>query len=337
MSGGNAQSVGRPGDNAQIWGKLGAMPSRSPGRGRSTAHVLAGQVCWGNTNLPNPSSSGAFVGEEQRSETRAPLRAGLRAGREQCPNIGNAGQSSVWFAAQSPNSPTGALPGGTRAQAGSAGDPEARAPEGILLLSRLPSGPGSARAAAARRIGRREEGRKPRAARARLGRGSSALPGLRAPRSAASEDGPALPAAAAPHALPRCEPRRSRGRAAAAGRLVPGSAWGPWSTPDGHPRAPGRSAGAAPAFPGPQTRAKPIRLGAGPGEASARCLETCPCSFCLDLGGHPLLRPRLRSELQEGCRCQPQAASKGPGTQPEPPGPNSTSYPGHKAPQAADQ
>ena len=42
-SGGNAQSVGRPGDNAQIWGKLGAMPSRS-GRGRSPAYVLADKL-----------------------------------------------------------------------------------------------------------------------------------------------------------------------------------------------------------------------------------------------------------------------------------------------------
>lgn len=44
VSGGNAQSVGRPGDNAQIWGKLGAMPSRSPGRGRSPAYVLADKL-----------------------------------------------------------------------------------------------------------------------------------------------------------------------------------------------------------------------------------------------------------------------------------------------------
>lgn len=41
MSGGNAQSVGRLRDNAQIWGKLGGMPSRFPGCERSTAHVLA--------------------------------------------------------------------------------------------------------------------------------------------------------------------------------------------------------------------------------------------------------------------------------------------------------
>ena len=100
MSGGNAQSVGRPGDNAQIWGKLGAMPSRFPGRGRSTAHVLAdtlqGQVCWGNAerNLPNPSSSGAFVGDEERPETRAPPRAGPRKLPRGCGRAGNNAQIS---------------------------------------------------------------------------------------------------------------------------------------------------------------------------------------------------------------------------------------------------
>lgn len=40
-----------------------------------------------------------------------------------------------------------------------------------------------------------------------------------------------LPAAPAPHALRRREPRRSRGQTAAGGRLVPGSVWGPGAPP----------------------------------------------------------------------------------------------------------
>jgi hypothetical protein len=54
------------------------------------------------------------------------------------------------------------------------------------------------------------------------GAASRAFPGLPAPDSAAAEEARGLLAATAPHALPRCEPRRSRDRAAAGGRLVPG-------------------------------------------------------------------------------------------------------------------
>lgn len=147
------------------------------------------------------------------------------------------------------------------ARAGRAGIPGARAPEEISLLFLWPSGRRERACGSSRPSRHREGGRNPGAARERLGRRAPALPGLQAPRSAASEDGPALPAAAAPHALPRCEPRRSRGWAAAAGRLVPGSAWGPESTPDGHPRAPRRFASALRALTGPHTGAKPVLLG----------------------------------------------------------------------------
>lgn len=47
-----------------------------------------------------------------------------------------------------------------------------------------------------------------------------------------------LPAAPAPHAFRRREPRRSRGPAAAGGRLVPGSVWGPEAPPVATPARP---------------------------------------------------------------------------------------------------
>lgn len=70
------------------------------------------------------------------------------------------------------------------------------------------------------RAGRASERERERRVAARC---SPRLIGLRRPAR--------LPAAPAPHALRRREPRRSRGRAAAGGRLVPGSVWGPGAPP----------------------------------------------------------------------------------------------------------
>lgn len=79
-------------------------------------------------------------------------------------------------------------------------------------------------------------------------------------RAGISEESRGLPAAA-PHALPRREPRRSRGPDAAAGRLIPGSAGGPGSTPGGRPRRPRTPRAPPGALPSHQTAAKPVRCG----------------------------------------------------------------------------
>lgn len=196
-----------------------------------------------------------WVGAGRSLAGLGPLEAEGRAGAAELPGLGTRRRrrrspaSGVWRAEQwRPRR-------GTRARAGSAGLP-GRAPRKECRRFLWPSGRreracgGSwGRAGVGREGGTREPRDRDLGAAPRR-----ALPGLPAPRSAASEDGPALPAAAAPHALPRCEPRRSRGRAAAPGRLVPGSAWGPGSTPDGHPRAPRRSASALRALTGPPRR-----------------------------------------------------------------------------------
>lgn len=101
---------------------------------------------------------------------------------------------------------------------------------------------------------------------AALGGTSGAGAGGAQGRSAAAIPGsllPALghPAAAAPHALLRCEPRRSRGWVAAADRLVPGSVLGPGSTPRTSPTRPPRSAGTARAVADAQNSAKHILFG----------------------------------------------------------------------------
>lgn len=100
MSGGNAQPVGRPGDNAQIWGKLGAMPSRFPGRGRSSAtswRIRCRAKCvWGHRNFSNPRGSGDFVGDTERAESSARKArdwGAAEGGGEQCPEIGDTSQS----------------------------------------------------------------------------------------------------------------------------------------------------------------------------------------------------------------------------------------------------
>lgn len=83
MSGGNAQPVGRPGDNAQIWGKLGAMPSRFPGRGRRSADVLAdaesGQVCLRTQKFCKCEGLRDFPGGHGEARGQGPPCAGLGA------------------------------------------------------------------------------------------------------------------------------------------------------------------------------------------------------------------------------------------------------------------
>lgn len=71
------------------------------------------------------------------------------------------------------------------------------------------------------------------------GRGTSSKQPRAAPRDFPGLRRPVrLPAAPAPHALRRREPRRSRGQAAAGGRLVPGSVWGPGAPPVATPARP---------------------------------------------------------------------------------------------------
>lgn len=126
-------------------------------------------------------------------------------------------------------------------------------PPPVFFAPRAP-GDSVSGAAAQRASGRREDaGSREAATRAPLP-GRSGVP---APRSVASEEARGLPAAAAPHALPRCEPRRSRGPAAAAGRLGLGTR----EHPRRPPRPPPRAVSAASALPSPQTTPKPTSWG----------------------------------------------------------------------------
>lgn len=184
-------------------------------------------------------------GAATEREVRIPGRPGKRAGRR-----GTRARSSGALPGGRERWPRG---GGSRRCGASAGPPPRGAHASPATESAPVPKPG--RAGAGWKGGSRERPG------ARRGAAPRALRGPQAPRSAASEEARGLPAAAAPHALPRCEPRRSRGPAAAAGRLVPGSVRGPGSTPGGHPRSPRRSAGALGDFNSPRRRAKPVLLG----------------------------------------------------------------------------
>lgn len=168
-----------------------------------------------------------------------------------CPRPGKCGPP----APTAPES-SGALPGDASYGAAAAAAPESAraAPPAFPSFALLATESASLAAAGA-------ESACAGAARERPGRRSRAR-GLSAARPAATEDARGLPAATAPHALPRCEPRRSRGRAAAGGRLLPGSAWGPGAPPAAAPSPSGRCV-RAPRWPSPAPKQRRNRFSVG--------------------------------------------------------------------------
>lgn len=91
--------------------------------------------------------------------------------------------------------------------------------------------------------------------------GGSGLPARLPPRRPAGSPPPLRPTRSR-----SCEPRRSRGPATAAGRLVPGSVWGPRSTPAAVPARPRRSASAVSASRAPRRRRTQFWFDNAPGE-----------------------------------------------------------------------
>lgn len=249
----------------RIWGNAARAPvSRSPeidvqenscdlGKCWMHSEGLGASLTFGGSRGKNNNNARVWWEQGSRSVTGDPGGGGLpRSGG--APGAGQAARRRRSPASGGSRAEQGRPPRGPRARAGSAGPPGARAPEGAWLLSLLPSGAVSAPAAAARRSGRREEGRNPGAA----------------PRRSR---GPGLPARPPRRTAPRSPspPRPTRSRAASLGEAAagpppragssPARLGGPGAPQTATPRAPGRSASAAPAFPGPQTTAKPIRLG----------------------------------------------------------------------------
>lgn len=83
MSAGNAQSAGSPGDNAQIWGELGARPSCVTARGERTGPALAvaptGLGEHEGKKSPSPSRRGGFEGDAEWPRGQCAPRAGNNA------------------------------------------------------------------------------------------------------------------------------------------------------------------------------------------------------------------------------------------------------------------
>lgn len=149
-----------------------------------------------------------------------------------CPPLrGAACLSGLALEAGAQGAAQGRLPG---ARAGGVRGARGRA-AALLRFTAPPPAP-HAEASVAQAPGPRAAGetREPR------GRNPAAVAGASDRSSARGRASPRDPAGAPrrAHALPRREPRRSRGPAAAAGRLIPGRAGGPRSTPGGRPRRP---------------------------------------------------------------------------------------------------
>lgn len=83
MPAGNAQSAGSPGDNAQIWGELGARPSCVTARGERTGPSLAvaptGLGEHEGKKSPSPSRRGGFEGDAEWPRGQCAPRAGNNA------------------------------------------------------------------------------------------------------------------------------------------------------------------------------------------------------------------------------------------------------------------